>query len=147
MTLTELINSEPANAARTDQEVLDWLQESVAVVGSIGSRVLLRWGAANARLDALEQAATNHASASVRSLARAAVLTVSRPDTELDMGDANHVALVDALVAAEVLTPTDKTELTAMATVSVERWAQDPGVSQQHPFGPGLVHVANARAV
>jgi hypothetical protein len=29
MTLKELIDSEPLNAARTDQEVLDWLNESV----------------------------------------------------------------------------------------------------------------------
>jgi hypothetical protein len=31
MTLKELIDSEPANAARTDEEVLAWLNESVSV--------------------------------------------------------------------------------------------------------------------
>ena len=30
MTLKELIDSEPLNAGRTDQEVLDWLNESVS---------------------------------------------------------------------------------------------------------------------
>jgi hypothetical protein len=129
-TLKELIDSEPANAARTDQEVFDWLNEFVSVVGSIASRSLIAWAAASGRLAAIT-AGTNHADAGLASVASAALLTIERTDTSLDMSDSTHVALVDILVAGEVLSSTDKGELVALATTQVVRWTQADGVTHR----------------
>lgn len=142
MTLSDLLATHPDwPDALTDAQALAWLEESVPVVGAIGSRTLLRWGAAEARLARLRDAASNHATAAVRALAEAALLTVSRPDTELDMGDPAHVALVDTLVAGGVLTAPDIDGLVALATVQMPRW-QAGGV----PRGEVTVnHIAEAR--
>ena len=146
MTLSELLATNPDwPASLTDAQALAWLQESVPVVGAIGSRTLLRWGAAASRLARLRDAASNHASDAVRSLAEAALLTVSRPDTELDMGDPAHVALVDALVAGGVLTAADKSELLALATTQVPRW-QQAGVPDYGDDASWMYWIGGARS-
>lgn len=129
--LRAFIDSESANDGRTDAEVLAWLNETESVVGAVGSRTLLRWGAGSARLDRLHNAAsdTNNHTGAVRAIARAAELVVSRPDTELDMADAEQVGMVDALVSASVLTADDKTALVTLATYSRARWGA--AVNQQ----------------
>ena len=123
MTLrTYLDENRPAWREHTDEDNLAWLSEEVAIRRPINSRQLLRWGGAGGRLAKLEDAAVEHASQNIRAVARAAVLTVTRPDTELDLADPSHEALVDALVAGGVLTAEDKAELVAMATSSTTRW-------------------------
>lgn len=140
MTLAELIASEPANAARKDAEVLAWLQASIQTLVPLDSRKLLRWGGAGGRLAKLEDAASNaELPVEVRSVARAAVLVVSREDTQLELADPNHEALVDALVLAGVLTADDKAELMAMASQTIVRAAL-AGEPE-----PSLQQVANAR--
>jgi hypothetical protein len=140
--LKELIDSEPANAARTDQEVFDWLNEFVSVVGSIASRSLIAWAASNGRLAAIT-AGTNHADAGLASVASAALLTIEREDTSLDMSDSTHVALVDILVAGGVLSSTDKDELVALSTTLVDR-VTNAGVSRKN-LGVSLINsVRNA---
>lgn len=141
MTLAELIASEAANATKTDSQVLEWLQELIAVREPINSRRLLRWGGADGRLTKLREAAASHASESIRSVADAALLTVTRPDTELDLADARHETLVDALIAGGVLTADDKTELVTMATGAAPRW-QVAGVKAGEVT---LNHVSEAR--
>ena len=124
MTLAELIAAEPANAARSHAEVLAWLRETVQVRQPLNSRQLLRWGGAGGRLAKLEDAAADRElPREVRSIARAAVLVVSREDTQLELDDPSHEALVDGLVAAGVLSADDKSELVAMATVEQPRGA------------------------
>lgn len=150
MTLKELIESMPGYVDAndpTDAAVLAWLRADVGTPGPIGSRILLRWGAANDRLDKLEAAHKGNASAAVRSLAQAALLTVQRPDTELDMGDASHVALVDALVTAGVLSTTDKDELVALATTTAPRMAGQREVPADIDDDSWLHHIAVARAL
>jgi hypothetical protein len=119
-TLKELIDSEPANAARTDQEVFDWCNETVSVVGSIASRSLIAWAAANGRLAAIT-AGTSHSDAGLASVAGAALVTINREDASLDMSDSTHEDLVDILVAGGVLSSTDKDDLVALATTQVRR--------------------------
>jgi hypothetical protein len=41
---------------------------------------------------------------------------LSRADTEIDMSDPDHVAMIDGLVAGGVLDAANKAELVAMAT-------------------------------
>lgn len=132
MTLSELLAS--YGGEDTAQARLDWLQESVSVVGAIGSRTLLRWAAAGARITRMRDAAANHVSDDIRSVASAAVITIERADTELDMSDAEQVALVDALVSGGVLTVDEKAELMALATTQVPRW-QANGVSPEPNIG------------
>ncbi len=142
MTLAELIAAEPANAARSNAEVLAWLRETVETLVPLDSRKLLRWGGAGGRLAKLEDAAANaELPVQVRSVARAAVLVVSREDTQLELADPNHEALVDGLVAAGVLSADDKSELVAMATVEQPR-----GALAGEP-NPSLHQVTVARGV
>lgn len=128
--LKTLIASEPENEGRDDAAVLAWLLETVDVLQPIPSTTLLRWGAQNARLARLRDAAENHASDDVRSIADAAVLTVERGDTSIDMADPLHVGLVDGLIAGGVLTEGDKADLVDEATATRPRWmgafAQEP---------------------
>lgn len=140
MTLADLIASDPANAGRADAEVLAWLRADIQILVPLDSRKLLRWGGAGGRLAKLEDAASNQElPAAVRAVARAAVLVVSREDTQLELADPNHEALVDALVQATVLTADDKAELLAMASQTITR-ASLAGESD-----PSLQQVANAR--
>lgn len=46
MTLRELIDSDPENAKRTDDEVMSWSREDVDRLVPLDSRKLLRWGGA-----------------------------------------------------------------------------------------------------
>jgi hypothetical protein len=136
-TLKELIDSEPANAARTDQEVFDWCNELVSVVGSIASLSLIAWAAANGRFSAIT-AGTNHSDAGLASVAEAALVTIKRQDASLDMSDSTHEDLVDILVAGGVLSSTDKDELVALATTLVDR-VTNAGVSRKN-LGVSLVN-------
>ncbi len=141
MTLRELIDSDPANAQRTDEEVLAWVHEDVDTLVPLDSRKLLRWGGAGGRLARLEDAAANaELPVEVRAVARAAVLVVSREDTQLELADPNHEALVDALVASGVLTVEDKAQMIAMATKPAPRY-EAAGLNR-----PLLGDIAAARA-
>lgn len=47
MTLKELIDSEPLNAGRTDQQVLDWLEENITQAEPISYTDLVVWASEN----------------------------------------------------------------------------------------------------
>lgn len=105
----------------TDEAVYMWLNEDVIVVGAIPSRKLIAWGAAGSRLKKIADAAESLSDSALASVARAAQLTIEREDTELDMGDAAHVALVDVLISGGVLSASDKIELEALASSTKKR--------------------------
>lgn len=120
MTLAELLATAPYNTMTDDEAAAAINAATVNVVGEIDSRALLRWAAAGGRLQALKNAAADAGqSDAIRSMAGAAVVLIERDGTSLDMSDAAMVGMVDALVAAGVLSasaPDDKAELLALAT-------------------------------
>lgn len=90
----------------------------------ISSAELLAWSASDSRLQNIKNAAENGATDDLKSLAQAAYLIVTRDGTTLDLNLADRVAMLDALVAASVLTSDDRTSLDALATVSISRAAE-----------------------
>jgi hypothetical protein len=116
-----LIDSDPANAAKTDQQVLDWLHADATINKPINSRQLLRWSASNNRLVNINSAIST-GQVEIRSVAQAAMLMVSRPDTELDLDDSGHIGLLDVLVSASVIDSTDKDDLVTLAETTVKRY-------------------------
>jgi len=87
----------------------------------ISSAELLAWSANNARLQKIKTAAESGADDTIKSVARAAYLMITRDDTTLDLNLADRVALLDALVSYSVLTAEDKTSLESLATVAISR--------------------------
>lgn len=110
----------------------------------LGSLALLAWGAANGRLAKINDAATKSGDYTAigtapRSVAMAADRMLARADTELDLANPHHAALVQALVLAKVLTTEDKVELMAMASTRISR-GEELGLGHVTPSD-----VANAR--
>lgn len=100
---------------------------------SLNSRVLLAWSGGGGRLAKLRTAAANdQLPEAVRSAAEAALLLVTRPDTELDLSDSAQEGLVDGLVSAGVFLADDKTQLIAMATKQRSR-ADELGLGRPRP--------------
>jgi hypothetical protein len=67
---------------------------------------------------------SEQSSRAVRGACKAAVKMVERSDTYLDFDNAAHAAMVDGLVAGNVLTSDEKDELIAMGTESISRAAE-----------------------
>lgn len=88
----------------------------------IPSAELLAWASASGRYSRLVAARENPQLAdAVRSLAWGAVTLIERTDTRLDLSRPDRVALLAALVAAEVLTADDADSLNALAAESISR--------------------------
>lgn len=146
-TLKSELEDDPQSLGYTGDDVADaelLNTKSRAGYTPLGSRALLAWGAANGRLSKINDAANRVSPydalpASARSVAMAADRMLSRSDTELDLSNAAHVALVDALVASQVLTAGDKTELLTMAATSISR-ADELGLGYVTPS-----NIADAR--
>jgi len=87
----------------------------------IGSAELLAWSANSARLQKIKTAAESGADDTIKSVAQAAYLMITRSDTTLDLNLADRAALLDALVSYSVLTVDDKTSLESLATAAISR--------------------------
>lgn len=91
-------------------------------VAVLSTGQLLEWAAGNARFERIEAAAANTADHSgVRSIAKAALLLLARPDAHLDLARAEHADLLNALATANVITLADKQALVGQATVPQSR--------------------------
>ena len=87
----------------------------------ISSSELLAWSANNTRLQSIKSAAESGADDTIKSVAQAAYLMITRDDTTLDLNLTDRVALLDALVSYNVLTADDKASLESLATVAISR--------------------------
>ena len=81
----------------------------------LNSRTSLSWAMRTERLADIETATTTGAKAS-QAIALGVKHLLSRADTEIDMSDPDHVAMIDGLVAGGVLDAANKAELVTMAT-------------------------------
>lgn len=146
-TLKAELEDDPVGIGYTGNDIIDAELMNHAIRSGykpLGSRALLAWGAANGRLSKINDAANRVSvfdaiNPAIRSVAMAADRMLSRPDTELDLSNAAHVGLVDALVAGGVLTAGDKTELLAMAATTIGR-GEELGLGHVTPS-----NVADAR--
>lgn len=126
--LKALIDSDPSNAAASDAEVLAWLKADITIQDVVTKAKLLQWCGTDDRLKNLKAAASNQAHAA-NNLAEVAVMLLTASDVStFDTGDAANVAMLDALVAATVLTPADKTALMTLGEVTKAR-CMSAGVS------------------
>jgi len=133
--LKDLINSDPENAARTDAEVLAWLNSGSGEFGSrmVNAReILATLGASGGAvlLEKLEQAA----------LVNPAVKWALKFMTEqgIDVGNTQTRATLDALVNAAVLTDGESNAVKAIAP-ELSRW-EAAGLSR-----PQIGHVRRWR--
>ena len=106
--------NDSAAALSLNQQVRSKLQP-------IGSAELLAWSASNARLQKIKTAAESGVDDTIKSVAQAAYLMITRSDTALDLNLADRVTLLDALVSYDVLAAEDKTSLESLATVAISR--------------------------
>lgn len=118
----------------------------------LDSAELLAWAAQNERLYHVTRAAEQGVDRSgaalppaVASIAMAAHRMLLRDNARLDLNLPDRVAMVDALVAGNVLTAADKTDLMTLATVTGSR-AEELGIVE---LGEQVVagHVDQARAL
>ena len=81
----------------------------------LNSRTSLSWAMRTGRLADIETATTTGTPA-IQSIALGVKHLLGRSDTEIDMSDSDHVAMIDGLVAGGVLDAANKAELVTMAT-------------------------------
>lgn len=81
----------------------------------LNSRTSLSWAMRTGRLADIETATTTGTPA-IQAIALGVKHLLGRSDTEIDMGDSDHVAMIDGLVAGGVLDAANKAELVTMAT-------------------------------
>jgi len=123
----------------TDQQIAEHLNEpTIEQLGPIASTELLAWSGQGGRFARIARAAES-GDDGLASLANAAKVLILRDGTALDLSLPDRAAMLDALVAAEVLTADDKASLYALATRLVS-WVESEGVAGLHPN-----HVASAR--
>lgn len=117
MILEELIDSAPANAGRTDQEVLDWLDETVSQWVDIPWLEFQIWrhaeGVTNAMLETVAAGVD-----STRATAAQYMLDVVSAGQPFSASDPRvRTLIVDAALPAGMMA-----SLQALAQVSVPRW-------------------------
>lgn len=142
MTLAELIASEPANAGRTDAEVLAWLSESITVQGRVSHSDVMKWGATGPRLKLATAAADTQLPASLRAASLTALDLLQDGTTTFDTADAGNVGLLGALVDGAVLSTSDRSTLMTLGASEVTRWSTVmPGMDEPSM----LYHIGRAR--
>jgi hypothetical protein len=119
--LKDRIDAEPANAGRTDAEVLVWLKESVDVYSDVPWSSFALWAA---RYNGVIKMETHKASGTTDDIKRAAatgllVLTAGQP---LSLSVAEVRALMGNLVP-DVFSVPEKEDLLAFSESTVERFS------------------------
>lgn len=140
--LKEVIDAEPANATRTDVEILAWLKESVTIYSDISWSSFALWAA---RYNGVIKLETHKASGTTEDIKRAAatgllVLTAGQP---LSLSVPEVRALMGNLVP-NVFTPEEKDDLLTFSKSTMERF-----VSHEFPDiddNSWLSHIAEARS-
>ena len=105
----------------------------------LDSRTALEWAMRTGRLADIETATTAGTPA-IQAIAIGVQHLLSRADTEIDMDNPDHVAMVDGLVAGGVIDAGNKAELVTMSTSQRSR-ADELGLGQVR-----VGHVEKARS-
>ena len=88
----------------------------------IRSDDLLAWSAMGGRFMKIKRAMEDEAKTDeIRSIAWASMKMIERDGTDLDLNLADRAAMLDTLVAAEILSESDKNDLYSAATKTISR--------------------------
>jgi len=99
------------------------------VLFPIKSNDLLAWSGANGRYMKIKRVAEDAAqSDEIRSIAWASMKMIERDGTDLDLNLSDRASMLDVLVAATILSQSDKDDLYSMATQTISR-AQELNIS------------------
>lgn len=114
-------------AAMTDNEVAQSLNaKNRTRIEPVNRNDFIRWAARHDALNTLEAAASSGNPAN-RSIAKAVLLLV-QGESNLDLGDAEIMGMIDTLVSNSIFTREQADDLVSLATVSISR-AQELGIS------------------
>ena len=141
---TELLGGHPDTGPYDGDAELAAVQLNVvnrSYYESVGSAELLAWSGENQRLKSIQAAATAHDSDDVMNIARVVDVMISRDGTSFDANLSDRIAMLDALVAGDVLSAEDKTSLLALAS-RVQSRAVELGIGGKVKTG----HVLEARS-
>lgn len=114
----------PLIHAADDQTVAERMnrRDRSGGVAVLNTRQLLEWAAANGRFERIEAAAANNNdSTGIRSIAKVALMLLSRADAQLDLAKTEHLTMLNSLLAANVLSLADKQSLVAAAATPQSR--------------------------
>jgi hypothetical protein len=150
MTLTELIDSEPLSAGRTDQQVMDWLNETVIVENPIDFIELWEWATDETTafwkifderqlILAGTSALTN--SQKGDTLAIWSLLN-SGGDWQLDLSKGGVRGPFNTIAGGVVISNPDKGALFARSDMNVLRWTQASDLRAS----PTIATITGARA-
>lgn len=128
----ELAAGHPVTGAYSsdDQTAADQLNATnISDIKPLPSGDVLQWAAqasagGTPRILKIQTAAESSPSDDLKAIAQAADIMIQRPDTRLDMTDPEIAAMIAALEAGSVLSTSDVTALTALATVDISRAAE-----------------------
>lgn len=149
--LKTIIDSDAANAAKSDADVLAWLEASVSHIGAISTKQLAGWCVNTDILRRLDQIADDVVPDSepptagsytdqMRGIARGMAIIIRQRES-FDVGDPESQQLLAAAVANGTITSGERTNLETRATTTMPRW-QDEGLAK-----PSLGDVIVARAL
>ena len=141
--LKTVIDAEPANAARTDAEVLDWFKDAVDVYSNVIWERFALWAS---RYNGIIKFETAKSSGSTDDVKRAASigLLILEAGKDLSLSVAEIRALMGNLVPA-VFTVAEKDDLLDFSKSNVERWI-DEGFRRMGDKSR-LYHINVARAL
>ena len=140
--LKAAIDAEPANAARSDEDVAAWLIEEVSHINTISTKKLMGWAATDDILRNLDTAADDSGqSNTMRGIARG-MAAIMRGREELDIGDAETQQLLGVAVSGGLITQAHRDDLEARATMTLARWN-----AEGLPSRPRTADVTAARAL
>lgn len=137
--LKTLIDSDAGNAAKTDAQVLTWLEETVTIQNDATIGEVLEWCANNDIINNMETHSLG-VDETKRGIADAA-LTLVRSGQGLSLTKASVQTLIASMVALSMITQTESDALYALAQETKTRWA-NAGLTQ-----PLESHVNVARSL
>lgn len=112
-------------AGKTDQECLTILQTpNRPRQRTLTTTDLLEWSGTNQRFNKIKTASNNATDTAAKNFAAIMLTLLQSPGVNLDMKRSASLALVDGLIAQNVLIAADKTALVTAATENVDRFTE-----------------------
>ena len=133
--LRDFIDSEPANASKTDVEVMDWLNESVTSYQDVDWQDFAIWMSLYGLFDTFETEAANTDNTPAGRSACRFCLAVVAAGKDLPTADDNVRNALGNLRTDNIISVAERDAIVAHAQISVPRW-QEEGITR-----PKLHHV------
>ncbi len=142
--LKDLIDSDAGNAARTDQEVLDWLDTATGEAGPVRRSQALAWAAEKDVLRLLEVDRDNIANSDQKRGIARALIDLIRLEPEVDLRDSHIDQILADADTHNVWSSTRVNQYKSLGTPTKKRW-RIAGFKKIDDAS-WLAHIAAARA-